>query len=37
MEIPKARAADFQKATQRIFTGGADGSQIQFLLLEVGK
>ena len=37
MEIPKAQAADFQKATQRIYTGGTDGSRIQFLVLEVGK
>ncbi|MEO8025527.1 MAG: CocE/NonD family hydrolase [Bryobacteraceae bacterium] len=28
MEIPKAAAADFVKATQRVYVGGADGSRI---------
>lgn len=28
MEIPKALQQDFQKATQRIFRGGADGSRL---------
>ena len=30
MEIPKALATDFQKATQHVYRGGADGSKIQF-------
>ena len=30
MEIPKALSTDFQKATQHIYRGGADGSKIQF-------
>jgi uncharacterized protein len=34
MDIPKAKPADFQKATQRIFAGGADGSRIQLLVME---
>ena len=34
MDISKARAADFQKATQRVYTGGSDGSRIQFLVME---
>jgi putative CocE/NonD family hydrolase len=34
MDIPKARASDFVKATQRVFVGGADGSRIQFLVVE---
>ncbi|MFN9296791.1 MAG: CocE/NonD family hydrolase [Acidobacteriota bacterium] len=29
MEIPKARNVDFQKATQQIFLGGADGTRIE--------
>jgi putative CocE/NonD family hydrolase len=28
MEIPKALSTDFVKATQRVYTGGADGSKI---------
>jgi predicted acyl esterase len=34
LEIPKAQPADFQKATQRVYTGGADGSRIQFKVVE---
>ncbi len=34
MDIPKAQASDFVKATQRVFVGGADGSRIQFLVAE---
>ncbi len=34
MEIPKAQAADYVKATQRVFVGGADGSRIQFMAVE---
>ena len=30
MEIPKALSTDFQKATQHVYRGGADGSKIQF-------
>ena len=30
MEIPKALAGDFVKATQRVYTGGSDGSKITF-------
>jgi predicted acyl esterase len=30
MDIPKALASDFVKATQRVYTGGADGSKIHF-------
>jgi len=29
MEIPKALSTDFQKATQHVYHGGADGSRIQ--------
>jgi len=34
MNIPKAQASDFVKATQRVFVGGADGSRIEFLAVE---
>jgi hypothetical protein len=34
MDIPKAQASDFVKATQRVFVGGADGSRIQFMVVE---
>ena len=34
MEIPKALGADFVKATQRVYTGGADGSKITFRIEE---
>lgn len=34
MEIPKAQASDFVKATQRVFVGGADGSRIEFHTVE---
>ena len=34
MEIPKALSADFVKATQRVYTGGADGSKITFRIEE---
>jgi len=34
MEIPKALATDFTKATERIYTGGPDGSKISFRVLE---
>jgi hypothetical protein len=34
MEIPKALGTDFVKATQRVYTGGADGSKITFRIEE---
>lgn len=34
MDIPKAQPSDFQKATQRVYVGGADGSRILFLVME---
>jgi uncharacterized protein len=34
MEIPKALSADFVKATQRVYTGGSDGSKITFRVEE---
>jgi putative CocE/NonD family hydrolase len=34
MEIPKALATDFVKATQRVFVGGADGSKIYLRVAE---
>jgi len=34
MDIPKAQASDFTKATQRVYLGGTDGSRIQFLIAE---
>ena len=34
LDIPKARAADFVKATERVYFGGADGSRIQLRIAE---
>jgi putative CocE/NonD family hydrolase len=34
MEIPNALMTDFQKATERVYFGGADGSKIGFLVVE---
>jgi putative CocE/NonD family hydrolase len=34
MEIPKALKTDFVKATQRVYTGGPDGSKITFKIEE---
>jgi predicted acyl esterase len=34
MEIPKALLTDFQKATQRVYVGGPDGSRIQVRVLD---
>jgi putative CocE/NonD family hydrolase len=34
MEIPKALKTDFIKATQRVYTGGPDGSKISFKIEE---
>jgi len=34
VDIPKAKESDFQKAVERIFRGGPEGSQIHLLVLE---
>ena len=34
LDIPSARASDFQKATERVYRGGADGSSLRVLMLE---
>ena len=34
LEIPKAASSDFQKATERVYFGGADGSRIQLRVME---
>ncbi|HTA70648.1 MAG TPA: hypothetical protein VK776_20330, partial [Bryobacteraceae bacterium] len=34
LDIPNARASDFQKATERVYRGGTEGSQIRVLVLE---
>jgi predicted acyl esterase len=34
MDIAKAKADDFQKATQRVYIGGADGSKIVIAVVE---
>jgi putative CocE/NonD family hydrolase len=34
MDIPKAKEADFGKAVERVYRGGADGSRIRLLVLE---
>jgi putative CocE/NonD family hydrolase len=34
MEIPKALSTDFVKATERVYTGGSDGSRLTFRVLE---
>jgi len=34
MEIPKALSTDFQKAFERVYFGGADGSRIQLRVME---
>ncbi len=34
LDIPKAKPEDFQKATQRVYYGGADGSRIQLTIVE---
>jgi predicted acyl esterase len=33
LSIPEAKAADFKKATERIFRGGADGSKLKVQVL----
>jgi predicted acyl esterase len=34
LDIPNAKAADFKRATQRVFRGGTDGSRIQVLEID---
>jgi uncharacterized protein len=34
VDIPKAKASDFQKATQRVYRGGTDGSLIQVYVIQ---
>jgi hypothetical protein len=34
MEIPTALSTDFQKAMERVYLGGADGSRIQLRIME---
>jgi hypothetical protein len=34
VEIPKALSSDFQKAFERVYFGGADGSRIQLHVAE---
>jgi len=34
LDIPNARPSDFKKATERVYRGGADASQIHVLVLE---
>jgi putative CocE/NonD family hydrolase len=34
LDIPTAKASDFQKATERVYRGGADGSGIRVMVLE---
>jgi hypothetical protein len=34
MDIPKALSTDFVKATQRVYTGGTDGSKITLRIEE---
>ena len=34
LEIPKAHAGDFQKATQRVYVGSTDGSRIRLRVVE---
>jgi len=34
LDIPSAKASDFQKATERIYRGGAEGSRIKVRVLE---
>jgi uncharacterized protein len=33
-DIPSAKASDFQKAVERVYRGGADGTRIEVLMLE---
>jgi putative CocE/NonD family hydrolase len=34
LDIPKAKASDFEKALERVYLGGADGSRIRVLVLD---
>ena len=34
MSIPQAKNSDFQKATERVYWGGAEGSRIQLRILQ---
>ena len=34
MDIPSAKASDFQKATERVYRGGPDGSHIDILVTD---
>jgi predicted acyl esterase len=34
IEIPKALSGDFQKAVERVYFGGAEGSRIQLRVME---
>ena len=34
LDIPKAKASDFEKAVERVYLGGPDGSRIRVLVLE---
>ncbi len=34
LEIPLAKASDFVKATERVYRGGSDGSQLRVLIVE---
>jgi putative CocE/NonD family hydrolase len=33
LDIPSAKASDFHKATQRVYRGGADGSQVRVMMI----
>jgi putative CocE/NonD family hydrolase len=33
-DIPSAKASDFQKATERVYRGGADGTRVEVLVME---
>ena len=34
LDIPSAKASDFQKAVQRVYRGGVDGTRLELLVLE---
>ena len=34
VDIPTAKASDFQKATERVYRGGAEGSGIKLMVVE---
>jgi predicted acyl esterase len=33
-DIPNAKASDFQKAVERVYRGGANGTRIEVLVIE---